>query len=405
MNLILSYKGSPAAQKFALQIGFALALVASLTGCAVGPKYHRPIVNVQPFHNAPSVQARKTIAGAPALDRWWTGFQDPELTKIVERAVEQNLDLAASLHRVEQARAAAKEAGARLKPSGSLTAQSTSYRQSLESPVGRVAGVFPGFDRNQTYLDLGISATWEVDLFGGLRRGAEAATEEVQAAEAGHLGTRISVAAEAADAYLQIRGAQLRLAFAKEQIAIDDHLLQLVSQRRTAGIASDRELAQAEALLAQAKASVPRIEITLEAQLHRLDVLMGAQPGTYASELKTVSDIPPVPAIPLFAEPSELMRRRPDIIAAERRVAASNARIGQALAEYYPKLSLSALLGNQATNAADLFREKTFQPGAIAGLRWRLFDFGRVDAEVKQARGAHGEVRIPGHVNNRSGVM
>jgi len=391
MNLILSYKGSPAAQKFALQIGFALALVASLTGCAVGPKYHRPIVNVQPFHNAPSVQARKTIAGAPALDRWWTGFQDPELTKIVERAVEQNLDLAASLHRVEQARAAAKEAGARLKPSGSLTAQSTSYRQSLESPVGRVAGVFPGFDRNQTYLDLGISATWEVDLFGGLRRGAEAATEEVQAAEAGHLGTRISVAAEAADAYLQIRGAQLRLAFAKEQIAIDDHLLQLVSQRRTAGIASDRELAQAEALLAQAKASVPRIEITLEAQLNRLDVLMGAQPGTYASELKTVSDIPPVPAIPLFAEPSELMRRRPDIIAAERRVAASNARIGQALAEYYPKLSLSALLGNQATNAADLFREKTFQPGAIAGLRWRLFDFGRVDAEVKQARGAHGE--------------
>lgn len=145
-------------------------------------------------------------------------------------------------------------------------------------------------------------------------------------AEAGHLGTRISVAAEAADAYLQIRGAQLRLAFAKEQIAIDDHLLQLVSQRRTAGIASDRELAQAEALLAQAKASVPQVEITLEAQLNRLDVLMGAQPGTYASELKTVSDIPAVPAIPLFAEPSELMRRRPDIIAAERRVAASSAR-------------------------------------------------------------------------------
>jgi len=142
--LILSYKGSTAARKFTL-LGFVLALGASLTGCAVGPKYHRPIANVQPFHNAPSVQARKTIAGAPPLDRWWTGFQDPELTKIVERAVEQNLDLAASLHRVEQARAAAKEAGARLKPSGSLTAQSTSYRQSLESPVGRVAGVFPGF--------------------------------------------------------------------------------------------------------------------------------------------------------------------------------------------------------------------------------------------------------------------
>ena len=101
---ILPYKGSTAARKFTL-LGFALALVASLTGCAVGPKYHRPIVNVQPFHNAPAVEARKTTAQAPPLDRWWIGFQDPELTKIVERAVEENLDLAASLHRVEQARA------------------------------------------------------------------------------------------------------------------------------------------------------------------------------------------------------------------------------------------------------------------------------------------------------------
>ena len=208
-----------------------------LTGCVVGPKYRPPVTNVQPFHNAPAVRARKTTAEAPPLDRWWAGFQDPELTKIVERAVAQNLDLAASLSRVEQARAAAKEAGAKLKPSGSITAQSTSFRQSLQSPLGRIASAFPGFDRNQSYLDLGISATWEVDLFGGLRRGVEAATDEVRIAEAGHLGTRISVAAEAADAYLQIRGAQLRLAFAKEQIAIDDHLLQLVSQRRTAGIA------------------------------------------------------------------------------------------------------------------------------------------------------------------------
>jgi NodT family efflux transporter outer membrane factor (OMF) lipoprotein len=368
--------------------GLSTVLLAS---CVVGPKYRQPITNLQPFHNAPAVQARKTTVTAPALDRWWTGFRDPELTKIVQRAVEQNLDLAASLSRVEQARAAAKEAGARLKPSGSLIAQSTSYRQSLESPVGQLAGAFPGFDRNQTYLDLGIAATWEIDLFGGVRRAAEAATEEVQVAEAQHLGTRISVAAEAADAYMQVRGAQLQLALVNEQIATDDHLLQLVSQRRSAGIASDRELAQAEALLAQAEASVPQIQITLEAQLNRLDVLMGAQPGTYASELKTVSDIPAIPAIPIFADPSELMRRRPDIIAAERRVAASNARIGQALAECYPKLSLSALLGNEATNAGDLFREKTFQPGAIVGLRWRLFDFGRVDAEVKQARGASAE--------------
>ena len=107
-----------------------------LASCAVGPKYRQPVSNVQPFHNAPAIQARK-VSGAPTLDKWWIGFQDPELTKIVQQAVEQNLDLAASLGRVEQARAAAKEAGAKLKPSGSLTAQSKSLRQQQDSGCRR----------------------------------------------------------------------------------------------------------------------------------------------------------------------------------------------------------------------------------------------------------------------------
>jgi outer membrane protein TolC len=131
-----------------------------LTGCVVGPKYRQPVINVPPFHNAPAVQARKTNVAAPGLDRWWTGFQDPELTKIVQRAVEQNLDLAASLSRVEQARAAAKQAGARLKPSGSLIAQSTSYRQSLESPVGQLANAFPELTEIKPFW------TWELQRLG-----------------------------------------------------------------------------------------------------------------------------------------------------------------------------------------------------------------------------------------------
>ncbi len=372
---------------------YAVCVLISMLagGCAVGPKYKAPSVTVSPFHGASSVDARKAGLAAPPLDRWWEGFGDPEVTRIVQRAIGQNLDLAASLARVDQARAAAKEAGARLKPSGTLNAQSTSFRQSLESPVGRYAGAFPTFSQNQSYLDLGVAASWEIDLFGGLRRGAEAATEEEQAAEAEHLGTRVSVVAEAADAYMLIRGTQARLIFTKEQIATDEHLLQLVSQRKAAGIASDREQAQAEAVLAQARATVPQLEIILEAQLNRLDVLMGAQPGTYAAELAAPSDIPVIPSITTLADPSELLRRRPDIIAAERRVAASNARIGQALAEYYPKISLSGFLGNEAISPGNLFREKGFQPSAVAGLRWRLFDFGRVDAEVKQARGANAE--------------
>src|SRR5215472_14337230 len=345
-----------------------LPFVILAVGCSVGPRYKAPTTPMRPFRNPAPMRADG--ASAPPLDTWWEGFGDPELTRIVQRALDQNMDLAASLTRVEQARAAAKEAGARLKPSSALNAQSTSLRQSLESPIGRVAGTSPGFDRNQSYLDLGVAASWEIDLFGGLRHGVQAASAEVQAAEAEHLGTRVLIVAETADAYMQVRGAQARLSFAQDQIDTDQHLLQLVSQRRAAGVASDREQAQAEALLAHARATVPQLAIILEAQLNRLDVLMGVQPGTYAAELKTPADIPIIPSITSLADPSELLRRRPDVIAAERRIATSNARIGQALAEYYPRLSLAGFLGNQAISPGNLFSEKGFQPSAVAGLRW-----------------------------------
>jgi NodT family efflux transporter outer membrane factor (OMF) lipoprotein len=391
---MFSDSGPSAAQKFVLRIGFAFALGASITGCTVGPKYQRPTVKLQPFHNAPSIEARPASLPAPPLDQWWTGFHDPELTKIVKRALDQNLDLAAAMTRVQQARAAARGAGAQRMPSGNLSASTTTLYQSTESMTGRLAANMPGYHRYQNYYDLGLVASWETDLFGGLKKGAEAATAEAKAAQASRTGTRITVAAEAADAYMQIRGAQARLNFAKEQIATDNHLVELVQQRRDAGVASDRELAQAQALLSQAKATIPLITVSLEAQLNRLDVLMGAQPGTYAAELTPVLDIPEVPEISGYGTPTDLLRRRPDIIAAERMVAASNARIGQALAEYYPKLSLSGIVGSQAVAPAHLFEQQGFQPVSVVGLRWRLFDFGRVAAEVEQARGANAEALL-----------
>ena len=230
-------------QKLPLRIGFALALGASVTGCAVGPNYQRPSVKLQPFHNAPSIEARTASLPAAPLDQWWTGFHDPELTRIVKRALDESLDLAAAMARVQQSRAAARGAGAQRLPSGNLYASTTTLYQSTESMTGRLAAHMPGYDRSQNYYDLGFIASWETDLFGGLKKGAEAATAEAQAAEAHQTGTRITVAAEAADAYMQIRGAQARLIFAKDQIATDNHLVELVQQRRDAGVASDRELA------------------------------------------------------------------------------------------------------------------------------------------------------------------
>ena len=163
-----------------------------------------------------------------------------------------------------------------------------------------------------------------------------------QAAEADHVGTRITVAAEAADAYVQVRGFQAQIAVAQELIDTDAGLLKLVEARRRAGAADGREVAQAEALLKQAKTTLPPLRMGLEAQLNRLDVLMGVQPGTYAKELMAPGKIPGVPAIGDAGQPLDVLRRRPDIIAAERRLAASNERIGVAISDYYPRFPFPA---------------------------------------------------------------
>lgn len=356
-----------------------------LAACAtVGPDYKAPETDLAAYHNAPSVTE------PASLERWWAGFNDPLLSRIVEQALEQNLDLAASLARVQQARASAQAAGARLLPTADLNTSAAKERLSLKSTIGAVGHNLPGFQRDQSVYDVGVGASWEIDLFGGLRRGAEAADAEADAAQAQHMGTRISVAADAADAYLRLRGDQARLAVAREQIATDAHLLDLVRLRLGKGLATEREADQAEALLAQARAAIQPLTIDMEAQLNRLDVLLGAQPGTYAKALSAPADIPGVPAVTAGA-PTDLLRRRPDIIAAERQLAASNARIGAAVSDYYPKISLQGVVGYESLDASQLFRGATFQPQGVLGLRWRLFDFGKVDAEVAAAKGANAQ--------------
>ena len=368
-----------------------LLVAAALSGCAVGPTYREPTARLEEFHSAAALQARATSAPAPSLDSWWDSFNDPMLTGIVQRARDQNLDLAAALARVQQARAAAREAGAQLLPTVDLDGQATRIHQSLESPTGQIASQLPGYNRNQSIYNAGLGAGWELDLFGGLRRGKEAASAEADAARAEQVGVRISVAADAADTYLRIRGDQARIAVAKQQVATDERLLELVRQRFGRGLAAVREVAQAEALLSEARASLQPLGIDLEAQTNRLDVLLGVQPGTSAPELQRPGDIPSTPSVPTGDKPVDVLRRRPDVIAAERQLAASNARIGQALAEYYPKISLAGVLGYESSRTGDLFKAATFQPEGVAGLRWRVFDFGKVSAEVAQAKGANAE--------------
>jgi NodT family efflux transporter outer membrane factor (OMF) lipoprotein len=313
---------------------------------------------------------------------------------VVQRALEQNLDLAAAFARVTQARAAAAEAGAQLLPSADLDATVTAQRQSGAGEFGAIGRNFPGYSKNFREYAVGPAASWEIDLAGGLRRAKAAALDELQAAEADHVGTRVTVAAEAADAYVQVREFQARLAVAQQLIKTDADLLRLVEARRRAGAADGREVAQAEALLKEAKTTVPPLLVELETQLNRLDVLMGVQPGTYAKDLTAPGKIPEVPAIGDVDQPLNVLRRRPDIIAAERRLATANERIGVAISDYYPKISLSGALGFDSINAGTLFNGQAFQAIGGGGLRWRLFDFGKVKAEIAQARGAYAEALV-----------
>lgn len=357
-----------------------LALALSLCACTAGPDTQSPATSLKAFHNAPA---------APPLDTWWTGFNDPILNGLIDQARAQNLDLAAAMARVDQARAATEAATAQALPALDASGQQAWQRQSLNSPLGKIGQTLPGYKRDQRLYDAGLAASWEIDLAGGQWHGRNAAVDEMQAAKAEALGTRISVAAEVADAYFQIRGDQARIEAVEGQVEVDSHTLDLVNQLRGRGLANDRENAQAQAVLKQAEATLAPLRIALEVQLNRLDVLLGAQPGTHAAELAAPHDVPALPAIPDAGTPTDFLRRRPDVVAAERHLAAANENIGVAISDYYPKLSLSGLLGAESLTGGTLFKGASAESQAAAGLRWRIFDFGRVDAEVKSAKGAH----------------
>ncbi|MGK2908976.1 MAG: efflux transporter outer membrane subunit [Sphingobium sp.] len=370
-----------------------LALLAALTtGCATGPRYVDPAAAAPAtFVGGATVEARATKSEAADLVDWWRSFDDPMLTSLVERALGENLDLLQAMARVSQARAALKGANAALLPSGQINGQAGETYQSLETPIGRIGSAFPQFERSTESYQLDLGASWELDLFGGRDAARDAARAEWQASAAGAVAARLAVAAQTADTYIMIRALQTRLEIARSQTDTQQRLKDLVGLQYRKGIAAELQLRQAEGALAQVRASVPTLQNELDIAMNALDVLIGVQPGTTRPQLAAHAAVPAPPAISTAGGPAELLRRRPDIIAAERSLAASNARIGAAMSEYYPKISLSGLLGTATTAAGGLFGGNATQANGFLGLRWRLFDFGRVDAEIKAAKGRNAE--------------
>lgn len=366
--------------------------VITMTGCAVGPEYRPPETALSASFLGQKGVEHREVESTADLQTWWAGFDDPLLADFIALALEQNLDIAQAAARVAQSRAALRQADAALLPSASVSAHGARAYQSIETPPGQVLDAVSDFDRSGSAYEANLGVGWEIDVFGGLRRGREAARAEYSAAEAGAVATRLAVAAQTADVYVTIRGLQARIAIARQQAETRRQLLTLVTLRFEKGIAAELQVNQAEGSLARVEAQIPVLEAGLDSAMNALDVLLGAQPGTYHAELSPAAPVPVAPGLANTGTPAEMIRRRPDLIVAERRLAAANARIGVAVSEYYPKFSFGALLGSAtAVSSGNLFTDGASQAQGVLGLRWRLFDFGRVDAEIAAAQGKEAE--------------
>jgi len=372
-----------------------LALIVSaglLAGCAVGPDYQRPDAPLSDRYQAQSAVQQRSAARPASFAVWWEGFDDPLLSQFVSSALTQNLDLAQATARMAQARAGLGAATAALLPSGNISGQAARAYQSVETPLGQVLSSTPDYNRYGNSYETDLNASWEIDVFGGLRRGREAALADYQASEAGVAATRLAVAAQTADIYITLRGLQTRLAIANKQVSTQQELLEKVQLLHSKGLAAEYQVRQTEGALAQVQATVPVLQTGLDAAMNALDVMLGTPPGTHRAQLTTPGAIPQAPQITSTGTPADLLRRRPDIIVAERHLAASSARIGVAISEYYPKFSLSALLGSATVvSSGNLFSSGASQSAGVLGLRWRLFDFGRINAQIAQAKGQEAE--------------
>ena len=361
-----------------------------LAGCAVGPDYHRPDVPLPDRYQSAMQQRSATRPANFAV--WWEGFNDPLLSRLVSDALARNLDLARASARMAQARAGLGAATAALLPSGNVSGQASRAYQSVETPLGQVLSSTPDYNRYGNAYETNLDADWEIDVFGGLRRGRQSALADYQASEAGVAATRLAVAAQTADIYITLRGLQARLAIAEAQVRTRQELLEKVQLLHSKGVAPEYQVRQSEGELAQVQATVPELLTGIDAAMNALDVMLGTPAGTHRTELTSAGTIPQAPLITSTGTPGDLLRRRPDIIVAERHLAASSARIGVAISEYYPKFSLSALLGSATAVSGDnLFSSGASQSAGVLGLRWRLFDFGRINAQIDQAKGQEAE--------------
>lgn len=323
------------------------------------------------------------------LTQWWTLLNDFMLDSLIARAVAANLDLRVAEARVREARAARGVVAAEGRPTIDATGSYSRSRRSenaFSSPSSSAGnGSFGGaaFDLESDLFQIGFDASWELDVFGRVRRGVEAAEADIAAAEENRRDVLVTVLAEVARNYVELRGLQRQLAVAHDNIAAQQETVELTQARFQGGITSALDIAQAEAQLATTQSQVPILETAFKQALHGLGVLLGQEPGALLEELSPEAPIPQVPLETAIGLPSDLLRRRPDVRRAERELAAATARIGVATADLFPRFSLTGLLGLQSLDLADLALGSSRFWTTGPGISVPLFEAGRIRANIR----------------------
>jgi NodT family efflux transporter outer membrane factor (OMF) lipoprotein len=364
------------------------ALVVSLVAlgsaaCAVGPRYKRPEMPVPKAWQESAVGA---AAGSSAgLERWWTAFNDPILDGLVTRAVESNLDLKIAAARIREARAARGIAAAAGLPHLGVSGEySRSSRSNAVPPFNSAAAAnVPFGPRSQNSFEAGFDAVWEIDVFGGVKRDKEAAQAEVDAAEEGRRDVLVTLLADVARSYAELRGTQRQLEILLDTLRSEQDTLDLAKARLEGGLGTDLDVARAEGLLAASAAQRPVLERSAKQAVYRLAVLLGKEPGGLGPELETPAAIPSQPPEVPLALPSELLSRRPDLRRAERELAAATARIGVARADLFPRFSILGGFGRRSQDAGELGSGASQFWSLLPGVRWPILAGGRIKANIR----------------------
>lgn len=366
-------------------VGILLSFL--IAGCTVGPNYRRPETPVPQTW----ADVSDSLTAEPAdIARWWMLFDDEQLNNLVDRALESNKDLQLAEARIRQARAqrrvTASSAFPTLDVSGSYSRakRSSGFSSFGTGPTSAIGGFVPGgspvaFDLFQTGLD----ATWEADLFGGVRRAVEAANADIAASQENLNDVLVTLLGEVATNYFQIRGNQRRIEIARQNIETQRQTVEVAQGRFKAGLGSRLEVVQAEALLAATESQIPALDSAVKQSIHQLGVLLGAEPKALLPELSPPKPMPLAPPEVPVGLPSDLLRRRPDIRRTERQLAAATARIGVAVADLFPKLSLTGSAGYQSTQASEFIRPGNEFWSFGPGLSLPIFDAGRIRGNIQ----------------------